>query len=106
MLFFQLICLDVGQIELLWFIAMALLLGLFESGASGFYGCGPSVRPYLAACECFVQCVRIVAMLRIEVQVVDVEARRESFSYCCGGSGGMRVGSSNTTNMHRPTKRT
>jgi hypothetical protein len=80
-----------------------------ELGAGGFFGYRPSVGPSQPTYERFVQGVRVIAVCHIEVQVVDVEARRESFPYCYGGVMVARVkcvaGSSNTTIMHHLTKR-
>jgi hypothetical protein len=82
---------------------------LVELGAGGFFGCRPSVGPSLLAYERFIQGVCVIAVCHIEVQVVDVEARWESFPHCCGDVMVARVecvaGSSNTTTMHRLTKR-
>jgi hypothetical protein len=55
-----------------------------ESGVGGFFGCGPLVGSYLSAYKCFVQGVHVIAVCHIEVQVVSVEARQQTFLYSCG----------------------
>jgi hypothetical protein len=54
-------------------------LAVVESGAIGSFVYGLSIGLYLlATCECFVLPVCIVAVCHLEVQVIDLEARRES----------------------------
>jgi hypothetical protein len=68
----------------------------------------PRLGPARQVVNIFVQGVRVIAVYRIEMQVVDVEARQESFLYCCGGVVVAQVEcvarSSHATIMHHTRK--
>jgi hypothetical protein len=73
-----------------------------ESGVGGFFGYGPLIGSYLSACKCFIQNVHVIAVCHIEVQVVSVEARLQTFSYSCGDAVVAQVECVAVSSIQRP----